>query len=190
MFRRNHIAGRSLPVIATALVGLLFAAASLQAQQSGGGSSGEALFGFSGGTLIGTRIVTQNSPTTTGSAAFVALPSASIAATVPAGASRLLVVRFTGECRMRTTGTNGNDWVEIRVVRNPGAIPLQPNDVASAQALCGANSYNMNGGIWAVRLPAGAYSIQVQWRVVDSAPLNPGLSGWLDDWTMEVDTFI
>src|SRR5574338_608267 len=81
---------------------------------------------FAGGALEGVRKVSENTPTTTASHAFVTVPGAAASWFVPAGDSDLLNVSFTAECRLISNPlppAGATNWVELRVVlsRAPAA---------------------------------------------------------------------
>ncbi|MDD5434299.1 MAG: hypothetical protein PH343_02595 [Nitrospira sp.] len=154
--------------------------------QSPAGTPGAAFPVFnSGGPIKFVEVKTENVSTTITEAvngnAFVQLPNATLTYTVPAGTTDLLLVTFSGECRL-SNGTSSDDWVQLEVRLN--GVPMQPSDPISPMAFCSTDSWNMHSATFARRVPAGVYTLKVFWKLVDFAPLAPDLHGWLDDWTL------
>jgi hypothetical protein len=108
---------------------------------------------------------------------------ATLAHTVPAGTTDLFNVTFTAECRVNNA--SANDYMRIRVVDLNTGIPLEPYD--GDQSFCSAVADHATfTGTWAKRLGPGVHTIQVEFWAIDALPLNPFLSGTIDDWTFEV----
>jgi hypothetical protein len=114
----------------------------------------------------------------TSSNVFVQLTAGSI--TIPAGQSGFLLSTFSGESNC--SGTPGG-WCALRVTVNG----------AESNPIVGANfafdSMSSSGDLWeshsiqriSNRLPAGTYSVQVEWAVVGTGTFN------IDDWLLQVE---
>src|SRR5262245_1592674 len=141
------------------------------------GPEPQAVSRCTGTTVKAVRAVMQTEPTTIGEGGFVALPGATVSFTVPAGTLDTFVVTFSGECRL--SGASPDDWVEVEVRLDGVALP--PGGSPSPMAFCSADSWAMHSATFCQRVGEGPHTVQVFWKLVDSAP-DGTLSGWLDDW--------
>jgi hypothetical protein len=137
-----------------------------------------------GGPLLSVSVQTGTTQFVSPSTTYVNVPGANVSATVPSGGA-LVHVTFSAECKL--IGAGPFDWVEIRVLLN--GSPMQPNDLASPTALCGADSYSLNSGQWTRRVSAsGAANVRVQVRVVTNSG-NTGEQFWVDDFNLKVEIY-
>jgi hypothetical protein len=141
-------------------------------------------FGYTGGPVRGKIARTQTASWTLAeTATWTSLPGASIPYTVPTGATDLVNIAFSAECRVFNGG--GDDYVRIRIIDVVGGVatPVEPDD--GAQAFCSADGYATHKGNWVKRIGAGAHVFIVQFWTFDGAPAEV-VSAWIDDWTFEV----
>jgi hypothetical protein len=171
----------TLAIGLTAVLGLvgLVPAQEIQQPPDPGGDAG--FFAYSGGFVRGKRARTQ----TTGqvineSAGWVNLNGATLSYTIPANTTDLFNVTFSAECRLINSVPPG-DYVRIRVLDN--GVPMEPYD--GFQAFCSANGYATHTGTWVRRSAAGVHTLQVQFWIVDAAPVGV-LQASIDDWTFEL----
>lgn len=132
------------------------------------------------GPNLSSTVITQNSPSTTTVVGWQLLPGAVMGFNVPAGvASRCVKVLLTAETACGQS--NAADFCYVRALID--GVPMDP-DGANFQAMdsevqtASAHAYE-----WVKRVPAGAHTIQIQWRV-----LNANTSFYADDWTMDIQT--
>ena len=145
-----------------------------------------------GSANVGVRVKISNAPSTTTSSTFVALPGASVSVSVAAGATRTLVVSFSGESRLIGNfepPAGAANWIELQVLDNGQA--MQPQETASPLAFASANLYQSSAATFCgnIKNTTGAvvnHTISVSWRVSGGAT---GLTAWLDDWTLRVDKY-
>lgn len=195
LFGKFATTGAKLAGTATVLTGLgLLTLIPVPAQnpsdtgtEADGGSEAGYLT-LSGGPVRGKRVRTQTAPSAIGETAagvWVSLPGANVTWTVPAGTTDLFNVAFASECRMSATASAG-DYVRIRIVDIVGGAIVgvfEPYD--GDQIFCSAGPVGTHKGNWARRVGAGTHTIQVQFNVVDVAPLAVVSSGQ-DDWILEL----
>lgn len=137
-----------------------------------------------GGPLVSVSVQTGTTPFVNASTTYVNVPGANLTTTVPSGGA-LVHVTFSAECKL--IGAGPFDWVEIRVLLNGAA--MQPNDLVSPTALCGADSYSLNSGQWTRRVSAsGPANVRVQVRVVTNST-NTGEQFWVDDFNLKVEIY-
>ena len=135
-----------------------------------------------GGAVKRKLAKTQTAATLFGeTAGWYSLPLANLAFTVPANTTDLFNVSFTAECRLFNGGAD--DYVRIRVIDTVTGIVMEPYD--GAQAFFNADAYATHTGMWSKRFGAGAHNLQVQFWILDGAPLE-ALTAWVDDWTFEL----
>ena len=146
----------------------------------------EAVFASSGGAQKGVRAkVSDGAPVITGeTAGFNVLAGASVSFTVPAGDTDLFVVTFSTECQLRG-GPSTFDWLELEVLDN--GAPMEPNGAAGDPlGICGDANYSSEAAQFVKRVGAGAHTITVRHKIVDTAPLAV-LSSWIDDWSLVLE---
>ena len=144
-------------------------------------ASTEALVAHTGGVVRGKRARTQTTHSDIGSpGSWIALPSGALQWTVPAGTTQLFNVAFSAECGKLL---GGRAHIRIRVTNQFGFNSfLQPYD--GGQVFCEATEflvtrYNTHKGNWAARLPAGTYTLRVEFN-------NSQGGVRIDDWTFEL----
>lgn len=139
-----------------------------------------------GGVTQQSFAVTQTDALTTAAAAFVPLPAASIVVTVPAGKTRLIKARFSGESACYDAAA----WCSVRIMLQfPSGALLEMNPVVGTDfAFDSSDSGAEGGGSWEAhsidrsrRIGAGTYRVFVQWGVVGVGTF------WLDDWSFNVE---
>ncbi len=211
MSRKFSIGGKSVMFlcVVSALV-LLNRPLSSQSQQAGGdvpdapaADETQLFTTLSGGALEQIRLRNSDTPITLGpAAAFSTIVGGNLPWAVPAFDSDLIHVSFNAECQLRRNGGVFSifDWIEVRAFIS--AVParagypklMSPQDAASPRALCGSEEYDSVIVNWADRpTPVGVatnYTVTIQWRVVDNAPVGvPALLGWLDDWEISLRAY-
>ena len=144
--------------------------------------SGDAgLWAFAGGPAHAKRARTNTAPTVFNeTGGWVNLPNATLSYFVPASVgSELFNVAFSAECRM--INASQFDYLRIRILDN--GVPMEPYD--GFQAFCSANGHATHKGNWVRRANPGNHVLQVQFWILDVAPLAV-VQSVIDDWTFEV----
>jgi hypothetical protein len=119
----------------------------------------------------------------TSAAAFVDVPGASVAVTVPTGTRKMIDARFTAESQC-----GGGGWCSVRivVVRSNGTVlELDPQSGTDFAFDSGAGADNWESHAierTSPYLPAGSYRVKVQAGTTAGANLIR-----LDDWTLAVE---
>jgi hypothetical protein len=166
-------------LFAAALVtGLLPASAFAQSEERAVGSSRTLVQSTCAG-LVGTIIRTQNAAAVYNNTAFAQIPGAGIFVSVPAGASRCVIVRFTAGAACRGSASV-SDFCYIRAVAN--GIQMFPQGFNLQTFVSEDFTPNAHGYEWTRRLGPGRHLISIQRRVASSAT-----QFYLDDWTFEVE---
>jgi hypothetical protein len=172
------------PTIAIALTTVLGLGGLVPAQEvvqppDPGGDAG--FFSYVGGMAKAKRARTQTAaqviPETP---TWVNLNGATLSYVVPINTTDLFNVAFSAECRLVGSVPPG-DYVRIRVLDN--GVPMEPYD--GFQAFCSADGYATHAGNWVRRVGAGNHILQVQFWILDGAPVGV-LQAIIDDWTFEV----
>jgi hypothetical protein len=130
-------------------------------------------FGFFGGGVRGLRARTQTAASSIASpGAWVALPGAILAWTVPSGTSDTFDVSFTAECSKILGGV-----ARIRLIdtTSGSVVALEPND--NGRAFCSASAPASYHADWIRRAGAGTHNLQVQFN-------NTAGVVSIDDWKM------
>jgi hypothetical protein len=135
----------------------------------------------SGKAVAKTTVVTEGTASSTTSTAYVNLPLANAAITVPAGKFQLVTVRFSAESYCFGSAGAGN-WCSVRILAD-GVEMLPAVGFNYAFDSRGASDDYWEGHAMerALVLGAGAHTISVQYGVTDA-----NLSFGLDDWTLTV----
>jgi len=139
-----------------------------------------------GGKLLKTFAQSESNAQSTTQPAFVDLPNASVTVIVPAGKTRLIKARFSGE----SACYGSSSYCSVRILADgPGpAVELNPV-VGGDFAFDSTDGATETSGSWEAhsidrhkRLSAGTYVIYAQWGTV-------GAGGFfrLDDWSFNVD---
>lgn len=163
---------------ALAFVGLI-PAQDIQQPPNPNGDAG--FFAYSGGPVRAKHARTQTTAQIINETpGWVNLNGATLTYTIPAGTTDLFNVTFSAECRL-INSVPPNDYLRIRVLDN--GVPMEPYD--AAQAFCSANGYATHTGTWVRRSAAGFHTLQVQFWILDGAPVG-ALQAWIDDWTFEL----
>ena len=144
-----------------------------------------------GSTNLGFRATISNTPSTTTSATYVALPGASVTLSVPAASTRTFIVSFSGETRLIGNAqppAGSANWIELQVRDNGQA--MQPQEAGSPLAFASANLYQSNAATFCGTFSntTGStvnHTVAVYWKVVGGT----GLTGWLDDWALRVEKY-
>jgi hypothetical protein len=129
------------------------------------------------------QFVHETDAWTTGSTAWVNVPTAVTSITIPAGTTRMLDVRYSAESQC--AGSSG--WCSVRVVvytPSGGVIELSPV-VGTDFAFDSASADNWESHAierTSAQMGAGTYRVQVQATVVAGATQLR-----LDDWTLAVE---
>ncbi len=130
---------------------------------------------FSGGGVRGKRVRTQSSASQIGSpGAWVTIPGAILAWTVPTGTADLFNVAFSSEC---TKVLGGSTRIRVIDTVSGTIVALEPYD--ANQVFCSSASPATYKGNWARRFGAGTHTLQVQVNNTAGFVL-------LDDWTFEL----
>jgi len=143
---------------------------------------------LAGGQNLAKRVITQNAVSTTSSTAFVNVPGAAIAMSVPSGTSRLFDAWYHAESRV--TGSAGL-YCTVRVVvfNAAGALaelhPQAGTDFAFDSAGSAQDYWEAHAIERSIRLAAGSYRFVVQYRVSGGAA-----SCRLDDWHFAVQQHV
>jgi hypothetical protein len=140
----------------------------------------------SGGAVSKITVVTETNSQTTNSSSFTDLPGATVSITVPAGKKQLVVARFTGESGCFPFGGGGSVWCSVQIVAvgTSGTTRMLPDSGVDAAFDTVPDSQDQWEGHSAERsvvLPAGKYTVKVQWQVND-----PAGTFALDDWCFTV----
>ena len=138
------------------------------------------LFGYIGGAVRAKRARTNTAATLFNeSVGWLNLPNATLTYFVPAGVgTELFNVAFSAECRM--VNASQFDYLRIRILHN--GVPMEPYD--GFQAFCSANGHATHKGNWVKRVGAGNHVLQVQFLILDAAPVAV-VQAVIDDWTFE-----
>jgi hypothetical protein len=158
---------------------------------------------LSGGALTQIRMRASDTPVLQAPlATFTSLVGATLPWTIAANGSDLIHISFSAECQLRRNGAAPSifDWIEVRALIS--AVParagypklMAPFDAGSPKALCGSEEYNSVAVTYADRptpVPVlTTYTVTIQTRVVDNAPVSvPALTGWLDDYVIELRAY-
>jgi hypothetical protein len=153
-----------------------FSAQPSQGQQQVTASVPEAgyLF-FTGGFVRAKRARTQTAATQISAAnAWVTIPGAILAYTVPVGTTDLFNVSFSAEC---TKILGGSARIRVMDTIGGGVALLEPYD--GVQIFCSSASAATYTGTWVRRSGAGTHTLQVQ--ILQTSGLTV-----IDDWTFEL----
>jgi hypothetical protein len=132
-------------------------------------------FVYSGGGVLRKLARTQTTASQFNAAnAWVTLPLAILARTVPSATTELFNVAFSAECQKILGGS-----ARIRVLDTAGGVVsvLEPYD--GAQVFCSSASAATHTGNWIKRAGAGTHTLQVQ--ILQTAGVTV-----IDDWTFEL----
>jgi len=143
-----------------------------------------------GGAQKGIQVVTENAPVTNAEITWSNIPGARLLQLVAARNADLLLVNFSGECRL-IGGTSSSEWVEMRA-KITSSIPvagypkfLEPYDTSSPMAFCSTDLWEMQHASWADKVPRlqedVTYTVRIQWRNNEAEN-----TAWIDDWLMEL----
>lgn len=145
-------------------------------------TSGFAATKNTGKSVQKVTVVTESSPSTTNSTAFLDIPGASASISVPAGKTQLVQVRFSAESSC--FGSTGW-WCSVRILANGvEMLPAAGTNYAFDSSSATDDYYEGNAMERTLLLGAGNYTILAQWAVLDAA-----VSFRLDDWTLTVTQF-
>jgi hypothetical protein len=132
-------------------------------------------FLFSGGGVLGMRARTQTAASSIGTpGAWVALPGAIVAWTVPSGTVDTFDVSFTAECTKTLGGS-----ARIRLIDTVSGVitRYEPND--NGRTFCSSSSTASYHADWVRRVGAGTHNLQVQFN-------NTAGVVTIDDWKMRL----
>ena len=140
----------------------------------------------SGGAVSKITVVTETNSQTTNSASFSDLPGATVTITVPVGKKQLVEARFTGESGCFPVGGGGSVWCSVQIVAvgPSGTTHMLPDsgvDAAFDTVPDFQDYWEGHSVERSVVLPAGKYTVKVQWQVSD-----PAGTFALDDWSFTV----
>jgi hypothetical protein len=163
-------------------------AAVVAAFAAAGGTALAALTAAHGTGMGNIEVVTQTSPSTTGSQTFVNVPGASV--TIAVGDGHYIRSRFSGESLCGGEGSVGAKCSMRVVVAGVGASnPNSGLDFAfdSLEVCCSTDptpeAHSME---WiSNKLAAGTYTVRAQYAVEIG-----GMSFTLDDWTFSVEDIV
>jgi hypothetical protein len=142
----------------------------------------------SGGAVVKVTVVTETNSQSTSFAGFVDLPGAKVTITVPAGAKQLVQARFVGESGCMPIAGD-NFWCSIQIVAVKAStttrmLPDSGGDAAFDSVTGTQDNWEGHAVERSVVLPAGTYTVKVQWMVND-----PFLTFSLDDWSFAVTQY-
>ena len=147
------------------------------------------LTGSAGGSTIFVQNRADNAPAVTGVVGFVDIPGANVVVTVPAGASRLVTARITGESLCIGAAAVAGRWCSVRVIVTntvSGASqelnPVAGLDFAFDTVTNPNDLFESNAIERSIRLGPGTYRVRGQYGVSFN-----GVSFRLDDWHFRVD---
>jgi hypothetical protein len=155
------------------------------------GTAAAVLTGGTGFQEIRIDVRGETAASSSNSLVFVDVPGANVVVTVPAGASRLITARFSGETRCFGAAAAPLGWCSLQIIATNaagGTIFFNPN--SGVDFAFDTNPAGATDDLWEshamerfVRLPAGQYRIRLQRRVTNNTT-----SFWLDDWAFAVET--
>ena len=147
------------------------------ADQDGGVEPGGALVTTDCREDVQTRVLTQETPSSTVGAAFAGF--ASLVVGVPAGASRCLMVEFNAETACSGDPAIADDFCYVRALDN--GVEMLPLSGSFTSFQSEDTTAESNSHRWIRRVGAGNHTITLQRRTDGGATVF-----YLDDWMFSV----